>query len=104
MSLEDQFKLLVGGYYGITYLDEYDLKVYILKDIEDYIRSFVKINPIKDYNYLEEAEKFQKELSKKTKLQNALLVLHKIEAPIEVVLLVKKQIKLLEEMEKRKEL
>ncbi len=41
MKLEDQFKLLVGGYYGVRSLDEYDLKVYILKDIENYIRNFI---------------------------------------------------------------
>lgn len=30
MDLKDQFKYLVGGYYGIMYMDNYDLKVYIL--------------------------------------------------------------------------
>lgn len=101
MKLEDQFKLLVGGYYGVTYLDEYDLKVYILKDIENYIRDFIEINPINDYDYYLEAEKFESELSEKTKLQDALIVLHKIKAPMEVVLLVKKRIKLFEDLEKR---
>ena len=31
MSLEDQFRYLVGAYYGVMEMDEYDLKVYILK-------------------------------------------------------------------------
>ena len=35
MELENQYKLLVLGYYGMMYLDDYDLKVYILKDIEE---------------------------------------------------------------------
>ena len=30
MSLEDQFRYLVGAYYGVMEMDEYDLKVYIL--------------------------------------------------------------------------
>ena len=30
MELKDQFKYLVGGYYGITYMDEYPLKEYVL--------------------------------------------------------------------------
>ncbi len=101
MKLEDQFKLLVGGYYGVTYLDEYDLKVYILKDIENYIRDFIIINPIDNYDYMREAKRFEDELSEKTKLQDALIVLHKIKAPMEVVLLAKKRIKLLEDLEKR---
>ena len=40
ISLIEQFKILVSGYYGITEMDEYDLKVYLLKDIENYIRDF----------------------------------------------------------------
>ena len=102
MKLEDQFKLLVGGYYGITYLDEYDLKVYILNDIEKYIRDFIEINPIDNYNYKEEAGRFEKKLSIKTKFQDALIVLNKISAPMEVVLLVKMRIKLIEDEERRK--
>lgn len=104
MKLEDQFKLLVGGYYGVTYLDEYDLKVYILKDIENYIRDFILINPIDNYDYIVEAERVEFELSLKTKMQDALIVLNKIKAPMEVVLLVKKRIKLLEDIEKSEKL
>ena len=35
MTLEDQFKYFVSAYYGIIEMDDYDLKVYILKDIEN---------------------------------------------------------------------
>lgn len=100
MLLEDEFKLLVGGYYGVTYLDEYDLRVYVLKEIENYIRDFIEINPIDNYDYLEEAKHFEKQLSLKTKLQDALIVLHKIKAPMDIVLLVKSHIKMLEEIER----
>ena len=89
MDLKDQFKYLIGGYYGITYLDEYPLKEYILKDIENYIKNFIETNPIKNFNYKEEATKHEQELSKITKLQDSLLVLNKINAPMEIVLLVK---------------
>lgn len=101
MSLKDQFKLLVLGYYGVLYLDEYDLKVYVLKDIENYIRTFIEINPISDFDYKQEALNYEKEVSKKTKLQDALIVLNKIKAPMEVVLLVKKHLKEIEDIEKR---
>ena len=30
MSLKDQYKLLILGYYGVVSLDEYDLKVYVV--------------------------------------------------------------------------
>ena len=46
VTLKDEFKYLVGGYYGVMEMDEYDLKVYVLKDIENYIRDFIKENPI----------------------------------------------------------
>lgn len=93
MDLKDQFKYLVGGYYGITYMDEYPLKEYILNDIKDYIETFIEINPIDDFNYREEAEKYEEELSEITKLQDALLVLNKINASMELVLLVKEHLK-----------
>lgn len=93
MDLKDQFKYLVGGYYGITYMDEYPLKVYVLKDIENYIKDFIEINPIDNFNYKEEAKKYEEELSEITKLQDALLVLNKINASMELVLLVKKRLK-----------
>ena len=104
MKLEDQFKLLVGGYYGVTYLDEYDLKVYVLKDIENYIRDFIEINPIDNFDYLLEAEKYEEESSLKTKFQDALIVLNKINAPIEVILLVKSRIKMIEDISKKEKL
>ncbi len=102
MELENQYKLLVLGYYGMMYLDDYDLKVYILKDIEEYIKAFIKNNPIKDFDYKKKALKYESESSKKTKLQDTLIVLHKIKAPMEVILLVKKHLKEEEEKEKRK--
>ena len=93
MQLKDQFKYLVGGYYGITYIDEYPLKEYVLQDIENYIRDFIEINPIDNFDYLKEARKYEEELDKKTKLQDSLLVLNKINASMELVLLVKARLK-----------
>lgn len=101
MSLEDQFKLLVGGYYGVQLLDEYSLKEFILQDIEEYIKDFIQVNPIPNYNYKGMAEFYNKELTIKTKYQDALIVLHKIKAPMEVVLLVKKHLKIVEDEEKK---
>lgn len=93
MELEDTFKYLVGGYYGIMEMDEYDLKEFVLKDIENYIKDFIKTNLIDDYNYKEVAKELETTLSLKTKLQDSLLVLYKINASMELVLLVKKRLK-----------
>ena len=93
MDLKDQFRYLVGGYSGITYMDEYPLKEFVLKDIENYIRDFIEINPIDDFDYVLESEKVKDEVSVLVKLQDSLLVLNKINADMDLVLLVKRKIK-----------
>ena len=93
MDLKDQFRYLVGGYFGITYMDEYPLKEFVLKDIENYIRDFIEINPIDDFDYVLESEKVIDEVSVLVKLQDSLLVLNKINADMDLVLLVKRKIK-----------
>lgn len=92
-ELRNQFKYLVGAYYGIQSMDNYDLKPYILKDIENYIRDFIEINPIENFNYKEQALKYNDELSLITKLQDSLIVLNKINAPMEIIFLVKNKLK-----------
>lgn len=93
MTLQDEFKYLVGGYYGIMEMDEYDLKVYVLKDIENYIRDFLTENPICDFDYKKEAEHIKDTMPLRTKLQDSLLVLYKINASMDLVFMVKKRLK-----------
>ncbi|MDD6223426.1 MAG: hypothetical protein PUB18_00275 [bacterium] len=95
MELEDQFRLLVGGYYGMVEMDEYNLKVHILKEIENNIQDFIATHPITNFNYQEEAMLLES-LPLKRKLQDCLLVLHKINAPVELTLLVRKKLNELE--------
>lgn len=97
MSLEDQYRYLVGAYYGVMEMDEYDLKVYVLKDIENYIKDFLSVYSIENFDYKKEAQKIEEETSLKTKLQDALLVLNKINGPIELSLMIKKRIKEIKE-------
>ncbi len=99
MDLKDTYKYLVGAYYGITEMDNYDLKEYVLKDIENYIKDFIKQNPIKDFNYRQEATLINDELSLKTKLQDSLIVLPKVNASMELILLVKARLKEIREDE-----
>lgn len=96
MTLEDQFRLLVGGYYGIQEQDEYDLKVYILKQVENYIQDFVKDNPIPDFDYKKEAEQVE-EISLKRKLQDSISVIRKIDGPLDLELLIRGKLKKMDE-------
>ena len=93
MTIKDIFRYLVGAYYGMSEMDEYDLKEFVLNDIEQYIRSFVLENKQTTFDYLEEALDVKNNVSLKVKLQDCLLVLPKVEAPLELVLLVKRRIK-----------
>ena len=74
-------------------MDEYSLKEYVLKDIENYIRDFIKTNPITDFNYLEEANIINETLSNKEKLQDALLVLNRMNGPMDLIFLIKNKLK-----------
>ena len=97
MTSKNEFKILVGGYFGVQEMDEYDLKVYVMKDIEEYIKNFVRFNPIPNYNYFSEAEKIKDKLSIKRKLQDSLLTLRKIDGPLELELLIKARLKNIED-------
>lgn len=89
MTVEDEFKLLVGGYFGVVEMDEYKLKEYVLKDIEDYIKNFIALNPTSHYNYKEVAEYINDKVSLKVKLQDSLLTLRKVNGPLELILMIK---------------
>ena len=52
MTIEDELKLQIGAYYGVMSMDNYDLKEFVLKDIEEYINCFVKENNIACYRVL----------------------------------------------------
>jgi len=93
MTLEDQYRTLVGAYFGVREMEEHDLRIYILKDIENYIKDFIELNPISNFNYIEEAELIDIKLPLKRKLQDALRVLPEVEAPLEFILLVQKKLR-----------
>lgn len=97
--LLDTFRYLVGAYYGIVEMDNYELKEYVLKDIEKYIMDYLKDNKIENINLEEEAKKVEEELTLKTKLQDSLIVLPKVNASLELILLVKARLKEIREEE-----
>ena len=96
MELEDQFRILVGGYYGVRLMDEYPLKEFVMEDIKNYIETFNEINPIPNFDYDKEWERIQDTVSERVKLQDSLLVLNKINGSMDLVFLIKKRLKSLE--------
>ncbi len=93
MELENQFRYLVGGYYGVSLMDEYSLKEFVMDDIKKYIIDFIEVNPIEGYDYKREANDVKDNVSEKVKLQDALLVLNKINGPMDLVFMIKKRLK-----------
>lgn len=79
MKLEDTFRMLCSAYYGVREMDEYLLKEFVLKQISDYIKDFVFDNPISDFDYEEEAKIVEDTWELKTKLQDSLIVLLKVD-------------------------
>ncbi|MBQ8131982.1 MAG: hypothetical protein IJ193_05770 [Bacilli bacterium] len=92
-DLVDQYRYLVGGYYGMCLMDEYPLKEFVLQDIKNYVIDFIEINPIDDFDYKEEANIIKDTYSDRVKLQDLLLVLNKINAKMEIVFLVKAKLR-----------
>lgn len=93
MDLIDQLRYLIGGYYGVSLMDEYSLKEYVLKDIDNYISDFREINSISDEVYIKENEDVKEHVSDRVKLQDALLVLNKINGSMDLVFLIKNRLK-----------
>ncbi len=97
MNTKDTYRYLIGAYYGVEEIDEYKTKEYILREIEDYIDNFLEENYI-DFDIEEERKDVEKNVLLYTKLHDALIVLPKIKAPIELTLLVKDKIQELKNM------
>ena len=92
MDYDDRFKYLVGGYYGIKSMDDYSSKLYILKDIENYIKEYCKSSEV-SVDFKEIAEKIVEETTLREKLQDSLILLNDIKGPIELVIMIKQKIK-----------
>lgn len=91
MTLEGEYKLFVEAYYGIMLVNEYDLKEYALKKVEELIKNF-------ENNYInvpyEEIKEYVKEkVNDRTKLQSALIVLNSINYDMNLILLIKEKLK-----------
>ena len=87
MTIEDVYRYMINGYFGVMEMDSYKLKEYILKDIKKYIKDYMEEYPSENFNLEEEVENIKNYVSVKTKLQDALLVLNKMDnAPMDLIL------------------
>ena len=93
MELENTYRYLVAGYYGVAMMDEYPLKEYMLLEIDKYIDDFINTNSFENFDFTKEREIIKDKYSDRVKLQDALLLLQLMEAPMDLVLLVKNKLK-----------
>ena len=83
------YRYLVGGYFGVSMIDEYSIKEYVLLDILKYIKDYKITNNLE----IDEFEYIRDNYSDSTKLQDALLLLNKMNASMDLVLMVKNKLK-----------
>ncbi len=91
MTLEEIYRMYYGGYLGVSEMDEYSSKEYVLKDIEKLIKDHINTYHLNlDFQSInDELEK----LDLVRKLQDALLVLNQIDGPLELKLLIMRKLK-----------
>ncbi|MBR6072751.1 MAG: hypothetical protein IKP76_00320 [Bacilli bacterium] len=92
MEFDDPYKYMISGYFGVELLDEYKDKQYLLKDIREYIDAYLENNRIQNVDY--EAIKYEIERNNTDidKLQDALLLLNDMNAPMEASITIRQKI------------
>ena len=93
MELENKYKMMFGAYLGMTLMDNYELKEYILNDIEKYIYNYIENYPIDNFNYQEFMIKVDKEESDIVKLQDLLRMASILDFSMELRYLIKEKIR-----------
>ncbi len=91
MTLEEIYRMYYSGYLGVSEMDEYTSKEYVLKDIEKLIKEHIDT-----YKMNLDYDKINDELDKQDlirKLQDAILVLNLIDGPLELKLLIRAKLK-----------
>lgn len=88
---DEKINIIIGGYLGIDMCDEYNLKLYVLKEIYEYLNDLIKENNmIVDIN-----EKFEelKKTSDRNKITSAIIVCNKLKLPIDLSIILKRKLK-----------
>ena len=94
MKLEDTYRYMIAGRFGVELIDEYRLKEYLLIEIDNYIDDFINTNNI-DFDVEKVKEEVHDTYTDRVKLQDSLLILQSMNAPMEIVFLVKSKLKIL---------
>ena len=98
MTIEDVYRYMISGYFGVMEMDSYKLKEYVLADVKQYIKDYMEQNPSNNFNLDEEIENIKDNVPVKTKLQDALLVLNKMDnVPMDLILDIKHRLKTLKD-------
>lgn len=86
----NHYKTIVGAYYGVMLMDEYSLKAYVLKKLENLGKNYCQNKNINS----EEIKSFvARKVSKKVKLQDALYILNQLDEDKELLHLIKRKIR-----------
>ena len=96
MNTYNELKMLYGAYYGVSEMDNYKVKEYVLKDIQELIDKYIERN---NMYYYEEVLEEAKKQTLITDLQDSLIVLKRMDAPLELTLLVREKIRELKDAE-----
>ena len=99
-ELEKKYKTLFGAYFGITLMDEYPLKEYMLEDIKKYIDAYIQNYPLDNFNYQEFKYAVDKEESDIVKLQDALRIGNELNFPTELIHMIKEKIRIIRDEER----
>ena len=92
MEFDDPYKYMISGYYGVETLDEYTDKLYLLKDIRKYIDNYLEENRIPGFDYEELNREIEKNTSEIDKLQDALILLNDMNAPMEASIIIRQKV------------
>jgi hypothetical protein len=92
IKYDDNIKYMVSGYLGIKSLDEYERKVYILRDARKFIDSYVEDSDFEDFVFDKYCDFIDKEYTYLEHLQDALLLINAMNGPVDLILLIKPKI------------
>ena len=98
MNTYNELKMMYGAYLGISELDEYKTKEYVLNDLESLINEYIAKNNI--YYHDEVFEEARKQ-SLITDLQDSLIVVKRMNVSMELILLIREKIRNLKDAENR---
>ena len=84
MNTYNELKMLYGAYLGVSSMDNYKTKDYVVKNIEDEINKFIDKN---NMYYHDEVLAEAKKQSLITDLQDSLIILKRLNESLELSLL-----------------